>query len=110
MGERGTQLSSGQRQRIAIARALLKNSPILVLDEAVSALDTENEHELQLAFKRIYENRTTLVVAHRLSTILNADKLIVMDECHIVQTGTHEELMQQEGLYRDLVKYQLGDA
>lgn len=110
VGERGTQLSGGQRQRIAIARALLKNSPILILDEAVSALDTENEHELQLAFKRIYENRTTLVVAHRLSTILNADKLIVMDEGHIVQSGTHEELMQQEGLYRDLVKYQFKNA
>lgn len=110
VGERGTQLSGGQRQRIAIARALLKNSPILILDEAVSALDTENEHELQLSFKQIYANRTTLVVAHRLSTILNADKVIVMDRGHVVQAGTHEELMQQNGLYRDLVKYQFENA
>ncbi|MFZ7102059.1 MAG: ABC transporter ATP-binding protein [Peptococcaceae bacterium] len=109
VGERGTQLSGGQRQRIAIARALLKDSPILILDEAVSALDTENEHELQKAFKEVYKNRTTLVVAHRLSTIMNADRLIVMDNGQIVQSGTHKELLAQDGLYKELVAYQFSD-
>lgn len=107
VGERGTSLSGGQRQRIAIARAILKNSPILILDEAVSNLDTENEREIQSALKELSRDRTTLVVAHRLSTIMAADKIIVMDKGKIVQAGTHAELIRQDGLYRTLVKAQL---
>lgn len=108
-GERGVSLSGGQRQRIAIARAILKDSPILILDEAVSSLDAENEFEIQKVLAN-QGHRTTLIVAHRLSTILSADRLIVLKDGRVVQTGTHEALMGQPGFYRELVGPQLNDA
>ncbi|EHQ91054.1 ABC transporter ATP-binding protein [Desulfosporosinus youngiae] len=105
-GERGFQLSGGQRQRIAISRAILKNSPILILDEAVSSLDTENERYIQKALKEQSKNRTTLVVAHRLSTIMAADKLVVINQGRVMQVGTHETLIKEEGFYKNLVAAQ----
>ncbi len=101
-GEGGMQLSGGQRQRIAIARAMLKNAPILLLDEATSALDTASEQQVQKALTRLMKNRTALVIAHRLSTIMNADCIYVIDKGQIVQSGTHEQLLAQGGLYADL--------
>ena len=107
VGERGIQLSGGQRQRIAIARAVLKNPPILILDEATSSLDSESERLVQEALDKLMHNRTSLVVAHRLSTIRKASRIIVLEKGHVRETGTHAELMQQEdGLYRSLVKLQ----
>lgn len=106
-GERGFCLSGGQRQRIAIARAILKNPPILVLDEAVSSLDSENEKFIQQALQDKLGNRTTVVVAHRLSTIMAADKLVVLDKGRVVQVGHHSELIAQEGFYKDLVANQV---
>ncbi|HET97965.1 MAG TPA: lipid A export permease/ATP-binding protein MsbA [Desulfurivibrio alkaliphilus] len=102
IGEGGARLSGGQRQRLSIARALLKNAPILILDEATSALDTESEREVQKALENLMANRTTLVIAHRLSTIKNADRIIVMQEGRIVEDGDHESLLQGQGLYRTL--------
>jgi len=102
IGERGTLLSSGQRQRLAIARALLKNPPILILDEATSALDSESERLIQAALARIMKDRTTFVIAHRLSTIRNADKILVIDKGRIVESGSHEKLMKKEGIYKKL--------
>ncbi|MCX6575873.1 MAG: ABC transporter ATP-binding protein, partial [Candidatus Aminicenantes bacterium] len=102
IGERGGLLSSGQRQRLAIARALLKNPPILILDEATSALDSESECLIQAALARILKNRTTFVIAHRLSTIRNADKILVIDKGQIVESGSHEKLMKKKGIYRKL--------
>jgi subfamily B ATP-binding cassette protein MsbA len=102
VGDRGVRLSGGQRQRIAIARAILKNAPILLLDEATSALDTQSEVAVQQAIDKLRANRTTLVVAHRLSTIVGADQIVVLDDGNIVQKGKHEELMQKDGLYRRL--------
>ncbi|MCD6380185.1 ATP-binding cassette domain-containing protein, partial [bacterium] len=102
IGDRGIQLSGGQRQRLAIARALLKNPQILILDEATSSLDVESEALVQEAIDRLVTGRTALVIAHRLSTIRNADKIIVLDDGKIVQSGTHEELINEEGIYRKL--------
>ena len=102
VGDRGVRISGGQRQRIAIARAFLKDAPILVLDEATSALDTQSEASVQQALDRLRSGRTTLVVAHRLSTIVNADQIVVLDGGKIVQRGTHQELISESGTYRTL--------
>ena len=109
-GENGVLLSGGQRQRIAIARAFLKDAPVLVLDEATSSLDTESEKFIQLALDVLQENRTTLIIAHRLSTIENADRVIVMDKGKIVETGRHHELLERNQIYADLYKMQTRSA
>lgn len=106
IGDRGCKLSGGQRQRISIARAILKNPPVLILDEATSALDTESERLVQEALDRLMKNRTTLVIAHRLSTIVNADMICVMHEGKIVEQGTHTELLEKGGYYSRLVEMQ----
>ncbi len=106
VGDRGSRLSGGQRQRISIARAILKNPPILILDEATSALDTESERLVQEALERLMKNRTTIVIAHRLSTITNADKICVMEDGKIIETGTHAELLEKDGQYKHLVNLQ----
>lgn len=105
-GERGAQLSGGQRQRIAIARALLNRSPIIVMDEAVSNLDTESEKLVQDATARIRQGHTTLVIAHRLSTIRAADRVILLGENGVVDTGTHDELLHRSADYRGLLATQ----
>lgn len=106
IGERGSKLSGGQRQRLSIARAVLKNPPILILDEATSALDSESEKLVQEALTQLMKNRTTLVIAHRLSTIQHADEILVIDQGKITQRGTHNELLQKEGLYQKLSSIQ----
>ena len=106
IGDRGCKLSGGQRQRISIARAILKNPPILILDEATSALDTESEHLVQHALDKLMRNRTTLVIAHRLSTIKGADMICVMQDGRIIERGTHDQLIAQEGAYKHLVDMQ----
>ncbi len=106
IGERGVTLSGGQRQRIAIARAILKDAPILLLDEATSALDAESETLVQTALERLMENRTTLVIAHRLATVLRADRIIVLDKGRIVESGTHQSLAEKGGLYARLARMQ----
>ena len=110
MGERGVKLSGGQKQRVAIARAVLKDPRILVLDEATSALDAESEHLVKEALDRLMEGRTTLIIAHRLSTVKGADRVIVLDGGRIAQSGAHAALMGEEGLYRRLVERQLASA
>lgn len=102
VGEKGIRLSAGQRQRIAIARTILKDPRLLILDEATSALDNESEQLIQEALERLMEGRTTFVIAHRLSTIHNADKIVVIDKGKIVESGTHQELMEKKGLYHRL--------
>jgi len=102
VGERGARLSGGQRQRLAIARALIRNPRILILDEATSALDSESEKLIQIALTPLMKDRTTFVVAHRLSTVQEADQILVLDEGKIVESGTHNELVSKQGLYRHL--------
>ena len=102
VGNRGIKLSGGQRQRIAIARALLKNAPILILDEATSALDSENEMMIQSALQKVMKNKTTLAIAHRLSTLRNLDIIIVMDKGKIVESGSHKQLLRKNGVYKKL--------
>ena len=110
VGDRGILLSGGQRQRIAIGRALLKNAPILILDEATSSLDTQSERRIQEALDALMENRTTLVIAHRLSTVENADQIIVLDKGRIAETGTHKSLLARNGLYASLYRMQFADG
>jgi subfamily B ATP-binding cassette protein MsbA len=110
VGQDGVMLSGGQRQRLAIARALLKDAPILILDEATSALDTESERYIQQALETLIENRTTLVIAHRLSTVESADKIVVLQDGRIVETGKHAELLAKEGVYASLYRMQFNES
>ncbi len=110
VGERGVTLSGGQRQRIAIARAILKDAPILLLDEATSALDAESERAVQAALDTLMRGRTTIVIAHRLATIRAADRILVLDEGRIVESGTHESLLAYGALYAQLASLQFTDA
>ena len=108
IGERGVRLSGGQRQRLAIARALVKNAPILILDEATSALDTHSEQQVQAALENLMRGRTTIMIAHRLSTVRNADQIIVLQEGDIIELGSHQDLLDQQGIYNRLIEIQSG--
>jgi subfamily B ATP-binding cassette protein MsbA len=109
VGDRGALLSGGQRQRIAIARALLRNTPVLILDEATSALDTELERQIQEQLDALMQNRTTLVIAHRLSTVEKADRILVMDGGRVVESGSHAELLAKNGQYAVLYRMQFNE-
>jgi ATP-binding cassette subfamily B protein len=102
VGERGLKLSGGEKQRVAIARALLKNPPILIFDEATSALDSKTEKSIQAELEMVAKGRTTLIIAHRLSTVMNADEILVMDGGRIVERGSHVDLLQKQGLYAQM--------
>jgi len=106
IGDRGSKLSGGEKQRLTIARAVLKNPPILILDEATSSLDTESEKLVQDAINKMMQNRTSIVIAHRLSTIKNADEIVVLQHGSIVERGTHQSLMEVDGFYKKLVEMQ----
>ena len=106
IGDRGSKLSGGEKQRLTIARAVLKNPPILILDEATSSLDTESERLVQDAINNMMQNRTSIVIAHRLSTIRHANEIIVLQKGKIVERGTHDQLLSQNGFYRKLVEMQ----
>lgn len=106
LGENGSTLSGGERQRLSIARALLKDAPIVLLDEATASLDPENEAYIQQAIARLISGKTVIVIAHRLRTVADADKIIVLDNGELAQQGTHDELMQQGGLYKKLYTIQ----
>lgn len=106
VGDSGDKLSGGQQQRLSIARAVLKNPPVMILDEATSALDTESERLVQVALENMMKNRTSIVIAHRLSTIQNADEIIVMQKGEIVEQGKHQELLDKKGVYSNLVAMQ----
>ena len=108
VGERGTKLSGGQRQRIAIARAFLKDAPILILDEATSALDSVTEKHIQTGLHELMQGRTTIVIAHRLSTLSEMDRILVFDQGHVVQDGSHELLLKQRGHYARMWQMQAG--
>ena len=110
VGERGVRLSGGQKQRVAIARAILKDPRILILDEATSALDAESEALVQQALDRLMQGRTTLIIAHRLSTVLSADRVVVLDSGRAVESGTHAELLGRGGIYHKLVERQFATA
>ena len=106
IGENGSTLSGGERQRISIARALLKDAPVILLDEATASLDVENESAVQEALSRLLQGKTVLVIAHRMRTVAGADHIIVLENGHVAQQGTPEELMEQGGLYRRMVELQ----
>ena len=108
VGERGVKLSGGQKQRIAIARALLRDARVLLLDEATSSLDSASEALVQEALERLMEGRTTFIIAHRLSTVQDADRILVLEDGRVVQSGTHDELVARDGLYQDLAALQFG--
>jgi len=108
VGEKGVRLSGGQRQRIAIARALVKDAPVLILDEATSALDTHSEKEVQQALENLMQDRTTFLIAHRLSTVRNADQIIVLTDGEIVERGNHDDLIKHRGVYNRLLEIQSG--
>jgi ATP-binding cassette subfamily C protein CydCD len=110
VGERGANLSGGQRQRVAIARAFLKDAAILILDEATSHLDAVNEQLVRRALDKLTTRRTTIVIAHRLSTVRDADKIVVLEGGHVVAEGSHENLLAEAGLYAQLVRRQLASA